>query len=114
MRSASGRAAGRASLAWFRPRYPPTCGCVGRRLKELRCPWLSSAMSSVGGPAAIDRQRRAGDRGGGVGAKEQCERSQFLHRGEPFVGLLGQQDVVDDLLVRDAVRLRLIFDLLLD
>jgi hypothetical protein len=68
----------------------------------------------VRGPAAVDRQCDAGDRGCGFARQEHRERPDLLDGGEPLVRLLREQDIADDLLAWDAVRLGLAFDLLLD
>src|SRR5262249_5644037 len=75
---------------------------------------LSSCGASMRGPAPVDRQCDAGDRRCGVTRQEHCERADLFDRGEALVRLLGEQDVADDLLARNAVRLGLAFDLLLD
>ena len=66
------------------------------------------------GPAAIDGDRGAGDRGGSVGGEEHGEGAELLHGGEALVRLLREQHVADHLLARDAMRLRLAFDLRFD
>src|SRR5579885_2497462 len=73
-----------------------------------------SLPRSMRRPAAVDRERGAGDRGRGVAAEEDGERTQFLHAGEAFGGLLGEKHVPDHLIARDAVTLCLVVDLLLD
>ena len=69
---------------------------------------------SVRGPAAVDRQRGAGDRGGSVAAQEHGERTDLLDRCEAFVRLLLQEDVADHLLPWDVMGPGLLGDLLLD
>src|SRR5262249_24670833 len=69
---------------------------------------------SVGGPAAIDRQRYAGDRSCRFARQKDRERSQLFDRSEPLIRLLRQQHVTDHLLAWDTVRLRLPVDLCLN
>src|SRR5947209_10241973 len=73
---------------------------------------MSSAL--MRGPAAIDRQGGPGDRSRGVTCKEYGDRAELFDRREMLVGLLRQQYVVNDLLARDMMRLRLTVDLRLD
>src|SRR5215204_4171833 len=83
------------------------------RVAISTCLFMASSRS-VCGPAAVDRQRRPGDRGRGLAREEDGERPNLLDRREALVRLLGEEHVADDLFARDAVRLRLGFDLSLD
>src|SRR5258708_7318423 len=64
-------------------------------------------------PSAVDRQRRAGDRGGGIAAQKHRKRGHVLDLDELLTRLAFEDDVPDDVLARDAVHLRLAVDLLL-
>src|SRR6266850_4700340 len=64
-------------------------------------------------PSAVDRQRRAGNRGGGIAAEKHRKRGHFLDLDELLARLALEDDVPDDVLARDAVHLRLVIDLLL-
>src|SRR5262245_65852384 len=82
-------------------------------LRRSWCPWCFAPVGSMGGPAAVHRQRRAGDGGAGVGAEERSQRTDLLHRRELPGWLVDEQYVADDLLARDAVAAGLILDLVL-
>ena len=79
----------------------------------VRAPWRSHHALS-GGPAAVDRQRRAGDRAAGLGAQEDRERAELGNLDETLARLGGEDDLLDHLLARQAVRLGLLVDLALD
>src|SRR3954452_4139623 len=81
---------------------------------DMTLPSDEESVRSVGGPAAVDREGDSGDRCSGGARKEHGEIAYFLGRCEPLVWLLGEQNVADDLLARDVVRLRLPLDLRLD
>jgi hypothetical protein len=49
-----------------------------------------------------------------VAGQESSQRAELFHCGKTPIGLLGEQNFTDDLLARDAVRLRLALDLRLD
>src|SRR5258705_11166902 len=83
-------------------------------LSENRSPLFRNMRYSVCGPAAVDGQCHAGDRGRGLARQEDSERAQLLDGGEALIGLLCQKDLADHLLARDAVRLGLAVDLRLD
>src|SRR4051794_38475282 len=75
----------------------------------LRCP--ASGPPSVGGPAAVDRQRRAGDGGGRGGAEEGDRGRDLLDGGEALRGLLRQEHPADDLLLWEPMCRSLLCDL---
>ena len=66
------------------------------------------------GPPAVDRQRRAGDRGAGFACEKRCNCTKLLDSSEPLVGLLRQQNVADHLFTRNSVRRGLSSDLRLN
>src|SRR5260370_7101998 len=72
------------------------------------------SFSSMGGPAAVDRQSDACDRSRSVACQKYRERAEFFDSRETLVGLLCQQHVMDDLLAGDAVGFGLAIDLRLD
>src|SRR3954454_8867762 len=87
----------------------------GRALRVATSTCLFMASSrSVCGPAAVDRQRRAGDRSRGLAREEDRQRADLLDGREALVRLLREQHVADHLLAWDPMRLRLAFDLRLD
>ena len=61
---------------------------AGRSIVCVSMAVLPDACVSVRGPAAVDRQRRAGDRGGARRAQEHGQRAQLLDGGEALVGLV--------------------------
>src|SRR3954465_6906969 len=69
---------------------------------------------SVRHPTAVDQQGGAGDRRSAVAA-EECNRSgDFLDRYEALGWLLRQEDLANNLIAADAMRLRLALDLALN
>ena len=66
------------------------------------------------GPAAVDGQGGAGDRGGGVRAEEGGKGADLLGLDELLGRLRREHHLVDHLVLGDAARLRGIRDLLLD
>src|SRR3954452_919237 len=87
----------------------------GRALRVAisTCLFMVSSRS-VRGPAAVDRQRRPGDRSRGFAREEDRQRADLLDGREAFVRLLREKHVADHLLAWDPMRLRLAFDLRLD
>src|SRR5215207_6240158 len=77
------------------------------------CLFMASSRS-MRGPAAVDRQRRPGDRSRGFAREEDRQRADLLDGGEALIRLLGEELVADHLFARDPMRLRLVFDLRLD
>jgi hypothetical protein len=61
-----------------------------------------SPDGSVGGPAAVDGQRGAGDLRGGVGAQERGQGGDLLDRRDVLRGLRRQQHAAPDRLLADA------------
>src|SRR5215204_1525096 len=87
----------------------------GRALRVAISTCLFMASSrSVCSPAAVDRQRRPGDRSRGFAREEDRERADFLDGREALVRLLREKHVADHRLARDPMGLRLAFDLRLD
>jgi hypothetical protein len=66
------------------------------------------------GPTAVDGQCSPRDRRGGVASQENSQRAEFFHRGKTLIRLLCEENITDDLLARNPMRLRLAFDLRLD
>src|ERR1700753_494224 len=69
---------------------------------------------SVRRPAAIDRQRGAGDRRSALATKEGNSSRDLLDGHEALGRLLRQQDLANGLIAADAMRLRLAFYLALN
>src|ERR1700723_1507331 len=59
----------------------------------------------VRGPAAIDRQRRSGDRFRMIRTQKNREAAKLLDGHKTFGGLGGEQHVADDFLLGDAAGL---------
>src|SRR5262245_47333811 len=102
---------------WYAPSAPPPCST------STTCPGSSNpspailttrTSRSVRGPAAVDRQHRAGNRGRFVGAQERGQRSDLLDRDELARRLCREQHIAHDLLFGNAARLRGVRDLLFD
>src|SRR3569833_4636710 len=70
--------------------------------------------SSVRGPAASDRQARAGDGAAVRAAEKRGERADLARLREGLGGHVLQEHVLDHLVLGDAVGLGLLVDLLLD
>src|SRR5215211_5010376 len=87
----------------------------GRALRVAisTCVFMASSRS-VRGPAAVDWQRRPGDRSRGFAREEDRQRADLLDGREALVRLLREKHVADHLLAGDPMRLRLAFDLRLD
>src|SRR3954468_24715315 len=90
----------------------PYSACTAPRFAPGR--HLLRRLMLMRGPAAVDRQRDAGDRSRRVSREEYRERAELLDRSKALVGLLRQQHVADHLVARDPVRLGLSIDLRLD
>src|SRR5260370_34769212 len=90
-------------------------GCLSRSLmlENIR-PCCVVFCVSVRGPAAIDRQSRAGDRSRRVAGEKYRERAEFIDGCKALVGLLRQQDFADHLLAGNSMGLGLAIDLRLD
>src|SRR4051794_25317326 len=73
----------------------------GRALRVAisTCVFMVSSRS-VRGPAAVDRQRRPGDRRRGFAREEDRQRADLLDRREALVRLLRQKHITDDLFAR--------------
>src|SRR5215471_1087786 len=76
--------------------------------------FMTPLLRSMRCPAAIDGQCRAGDRRGQITGEKHRECAHLLDCREALVGLLCQENVANDLVARNAVRLCLVVDLLLD
>src|SRR5205814_8559761 len=66
------------------------------------------------GPAAVDGNRGTGDSRSGVGGEIRGERGQVLEPDELLRRLVREDDLAHDILLRNAVHLRLVVDLVLD